>query len=245
MLLKENCSLKVKICIFVLSFIVFVNGAFAKIIIIENVPYINQVEDVDKSKILGHNACASAVAVMLLTYYGILPKHKKYPGYYIYSPYVGFRDEKGNDYSEKFAYDSDGINGGSNKVYGVHGYVTGEYGGSWQADIGNVINYLENHCLETEENSSKNIFEKIKQNIDNGYPQIVRAKIDGNGHYLLVVGYDDEREKIIVHDPYGDANKNWLNVKAGGKYISYPLDNNTASWAYVKISSVLIVKPKK
>ena len=237
--------MKVKFCIMILCVTLFGNSVFAETKIIKNVPYINQVEDVDESMILGHNACASAVAVMLLTYYDILPKHGEYPGYYIYSPYIGFTDEKGNDYSKKFAYDFDGINGGENKVYGAHGYIAVEHKGRWQAEVANVVKYLENHGLEVENAGNKDILERIKESIDNGYPQIVRAKIDGYGHYLLVVGYDDEKEKIIVHDPYGNANVDWFNTGVGGKYVSYPMNNNTASWAHVQISSLLIVKQKK
>ena len=237
--------MKVKIFILILSSILFGNNVFAETKIIENVLYINQVKDVDESMILGHNSCASAVAVMLLTHYDILPRHNEYPGYYIYSPYVWFTDEKGNDYSEKFAFDSDGVNRGENKVYGAHGYIAVENEGAWEADISNVIKYLENHGLEVENSGNKDIFERIKESIDDGYPQILRAKIDGYGHYLLVVGYDDEKEKIIVHDPYGNANVDWFNTSAGGKYVSYPMDNNTASWAHVQIISILIVKPKK
>jgi hypothetical protein len=237
--------LKVKTCILILIFVVSGNNVFARTKIIKDVPYINQVEDVDESMILGHNACAATVSVMLLTYYGILPKHEIFPGYYIYSPYIGFTDKEGNDYSQDFAYDFDGIGSRKNKVYGAHGYIVGKYEGSWQAEVGNVIKYLENNGLEGVENTSENMFEKIRRDIDKGQPLIARAKIDQNGHYLLVVGYDDEKNEIIVHDPYGNANIDWFNTKAGGKYVSYPMDNNLASWVYVKIESILEIKTKK
>jgi hypothetical protein len=45
-------------------------------------------------------------------------------------------------------------------------------------------------------------FNVIKENIDRGQPLILCGNFPAGGHYVLCVGYDDEKQTVIFDDPY-------------------------------------------
>lgn len=50
-------------------------------------------------------------------------------------------------------------------------------------------------------------FETIKSNINRQVVMMICGNFPAGGHYVLVVGYDDDDETIIYNDPYG---KQWM-----------------------------------
>lgn len=56
-------------------------------------------------------------------------------------------------------------------------------------------------------------FDIIKNNINNGIPMMICGDFPCGGHYVLIVGYDDDRNVIIFNDPYPLqwSNKNGYN----------------------------------
>lgn len=45
-------------------------------------------------------------------------------------------------------------------------------------------------------------FEIIRENINKGIPMMLCGKFPCGGHYVLAVGFDDEKKVIIFNDPY-------------------------------------------
>ncbi len=95
-----------------------------------------------------------------------------------------------------------------------------------------------------------NLFDTIKENIDAGLPLIGHAEITINSilykHYLVIIGYNTgeygTEQKVIVHDPYGDATDDWFDTEEGGESVTYPMAGNTAT-SYVEIDRVYTVHP--
>src|SRR3989339_643045 len=241
--------------------LVFIPQVNAITVTVENVPYINQVEDTDQDDFLGYNACGPTSAVMITEFHKVQPENTSgYPGWYVYNAYSSWTDKSGEDYNEEWARDWDGIDAPNtynlhfpHEVYGAHGFiVTGPGADSanpyWGTDPNQLKLYLENHGLIVSgiEDSEQSYYDIIKQNIDAGLPIIGHAKIIINsveyGHYLVIIGYDTgvngTEQNVIVHDPYGDATDDWFDTEEGGESVTYPLDGNTATshveidWAY-------------
>ena len=72
--------------------------------------------------------------------------------------------------------------------------------------------------------------QEIKSILDNGSPLMVSTMLTTSGHYVCIIGYDDEGN-WIVHDPYGLFSfKSNTYVKIGGKHgeaVKYPIDKMT------------------
>ena len=66
----------------------------------------------------------------------------------------------------------------------------------------------------------------IIQAINNGSPVMCSTMITNEGHYVLIIGYDDERKVWIVNDPYGHfsfaESKYKLIGKNSGAGVEYP-----------------------
>ncbi|MCA9960026.1 MAG: C39 family peptidase, partial [Anaerolineales bacterium] len=65
---------------------------------------------------------------------------------------------------------------------------------------GPMINILRNRGLNIFAKYSTPTFEEIKQSIDRNSPIIMGLNI---GHIVLVVGYDNTNQQVIIHDPFG------------------------------------------
>jgi hypothetical protein len=175
-------------------------------------------------------------------------------GYYVYNP-QGFVDKVGEDYSSKPSKDWDLnlVTGQWNPhwVYGAHGFITGwsDKDGNYVAYEGQMLKCLSNHGLAVPRNAivdeAAGLFPIIKQNIDAGLPLIGNGKVAGYGHYLVIVGYDTgasgAEQKVVVFDPYGDANNTW-NGTTSGKGAVYPL-NGYAGSKFVDIKKIIPVHP--
>lgn len=66
----------------------------------------------------------------------------------------------------------------------------------------------------------------IIQAINNGSPVMCSTMITNEGHFILIIGYDDERKVWIVNDPYGHysfaESKYKLIGKNSGAGVEYP-----------------------
>ena len=66
----------------------------------------------------------------------------------------------------------------------------------------------------------------IIQAINNGSPVMCSTMITKEGHYVLIIGYDDDRKVWIVNDPYGHfsfaESKYKLIGKNSGAGVEYP-----------------------
>ena len=66
----------------------------------------------------------------------------------------------------------------------------------------------------------------IIQAINNGSPVMCSTMITNEGHYIVIIGYDDERKVWIVNDPYGQfsfADSKYVKIgKGSGKNVEYP-----------------------
>ena len=59
----------------------------------------------------------------------------------------------------------------------------------------------------------------IKESIDNNLPVIVDGTYPGtHGHYILIVGYDDDNN-FICNDPYGNFNDTYKNHDEGDHVV--------------------------
>lgn len=71
----------------------------------------------------------------------------------------------------------------------------------------------------------------IKKALNSGSPIMTSTKLTSSGHYVCMVGLDEENKNFIFHDPYGrfDFYKNsYVEVKDfAGEYVSYPIDKMT------------------
>jgi C1A family cysteine protease len=65
----------------------------------------------------------------------------------------------------------------------------------------------------------------IRTELNLGYPVILSGKFTKSGHYVLIVGFDDDSKNWIVNDPYGDWNSGYVR-KGGltGKALMYSMD---------------------
>ena len=71
----------------------------------------------------------------------------------------------------------------------------------------------------------------IKKALSSGSPIMTSTKLTTSGHYVCMVGIDEENKSFIFHDPYGKFDfykNNYVEVKDfAGEYVSYPIDKMT------------------
>jgi hypothetical protein len=71
--------------------------------------------------------------------------------------------------------------------------------------------------------------EDIKHALAKGSPVMTSTRLTGDGHYICIVGWNDEEQCFIVHDPYGRFNfttGKYAEVKDGaGAFVKYKYDD--------------------
>lgn len=70
-------------------------------------------------------------------------------------------------------------------------------------------------------------FDLIKQNITKGIVMMIGGKFPCGGHYVLVVGFDEEQEKIIINDPYP---LQWPDKKGYNREMDLNLLEKVGNW---------------
>jgi hypothetical protein len=113
---------KFSLCLFSMMLLLASLSLQATVKSIPDVPYINQVEDMNKNIFLGYNACGPTTAVMMTEFYHLQPENTSgYDGYWVYNSYGSFwQDKSGNNYSVDSGKDWDLIHY-VHSIYGAHG----------------------------------------------------------------------------------------------------------------------------
>ena len=190
-----------------------------------SVPYVHQLWDTPVN-FSGDWACGPTSAAMALAYYRKLTPypitrstpyvHTNDYGYYVSSIYTAFgytfnrmqNDSRGIDYP----------------AYGGYGHTTDEgYASAWR-----IQDYLSRHgglLNEYRAITSDTSLNDIKTALNQGYLIILSTRLTNNGHIILVKGYTDDN-RLIVNDPYGNANGSSGYGKYDGGNIQY-------TWAQV------------
>ena len=76
--------------------------------------------------------------------------------------------------------------------------------------------------------------DNIKTCIDNDFPALTSARFTTGGHFVLIAGYDDEKN-FIVDDPYGDWNSNYSQGTVGnGAKLKYSIDKMSGIYTFKK-----------
>jgi uncharacterized protein YvpB len=170
-------------------------------VLVLNVPYIHQVNDLSSAD--GNWACGPTSVAMVLAYFSKLPPWQDPSAVEPPTP-------AGADSGAQFAPYVTDVYTNSGHTYSAlaadpHGkMLAGLYGTispTGLADWGRIKSVLEWHGL-----SSKNIsvsFEGIKAALDRGHPVLIGNGLTAEGHILVAVGYTDN-EQVIVNDPYGN-----------------------------------------
>jgi hypothetical protein len=68
--------------------------------------------------------------------------------------------------------------------------------------------------------------DEIYEALHSGSPVFTSTRITNDGHYICIVGWEEDTKSFIVHDPYGKfdfAKDKYTEIKDGvGAYIRYP-----------------------
>jgi hypothetical protein len=94
-----------------------------------------------------------------------------------------------------------------------------------------IESYLKKHKLEgklqVKVHPSGATLEDIKEALSFGSPIMTSTKLTDAGHYICMVGIDEEKGVFIFHDPYGRFDfktDKYAEVKdKAGEYVEYPI----------------------
>lgn len=204
-----------------------------------DIPYLNQVYD-PPGWFNGFSACGGTSAVMCLGYYGILEqwplnlskplRHRPDYSHYICEIYTY------NDYT----FDIPGKDPSGNYGYGAFGYIIQN---NWADTKGNMAKYARKHGLEStvdwDETRGKAIIE-----IDNRHPFVLLNSLTQSGHYISVIGYENDATTLIVNDPYGNKNNGYYSYYGRRVRYDWPGYNNGYSslntvWCFIYFRGAL------
>jgi len=191
------------------------------------VPYINQRWDTPDS-FGGSWACGPTSTAMALAHFGKItphpiqcssPKpHTSDYGWYVSSIYTSPTGFTFN----RMQKDSNG-----HPAYGAYGTCT-DGGGAW---AWRIQDYVKHHGMNADFYPSAT-YPLIKNAIDKGHLVVLSTQLTTAGHIILARGYDNG--KIIVNDPWGDANIH--GYTGSGHGVTY-------TWAQAKTRWCIVVRP--
>ena len=108
---------------------------------------------------------------------------------------------------------------------------SGDRKSAFQSNYKPIIEkYLKKHNVNKKAviKSSGATIEDIKKALSSGSPIMTSTKLTDAGHYICMVGIDEEKGMFIFHDPYGRfdfASNKYAEVKdLAGEYVEYPID---------------------
>lgn len=197
-----------------------------------DIPYVHQVYDTP-SWFDGYWACGATSAIMIIAYYKILPKWSLY----VTQPF-GHRTYFGRYICTVYTYNGHIFNIGSydplgGKAYGGYGFITQN---NWADTKGYMAEYFQYHGLSSYVDWSP-AWTDLTQEVDNARPFVLLNSLTSAGHYIDVVGYYDDRS-VVVNDPYGDKNQDYVNYKGKQAVYDWPGYNNGHSnlntvWCFI------------
>ena len=190
------------------------------------VPYIHQTYDTPDD-FVGSWACAPTSAVMVLAYYGRLPKDP----IWVSHPSPGHYSNYGKYISREYTYGgytfpeqhTENTSCGVATGKGAWGYI-------WKDSSSGVLKNLEKYLTlhgftvsyaHYDEHSARDL---VQQEIDNGRPLIARTLLSRYGHYVVIVGYEISANGNFlykVNDPFGE--KPYGNLCWGNYDVQQPV----------------------
>jgi len=85
--------------------------------------------------------------------------------------------------------------------------------------------------------------DNIQKIIDNNNPLIVAGKFTASGHYVMIVGYDENN--WIIDDPYGDMKSGYKNPNGSKVYYSKEQVDKIIMQSKGKVLSITAIKKTK
>ncbi len=187
--------------------------------------YFHQVYDIrpDKKDGIGGGCCGAASTIMGLIYYN---KLSPWP-ITCYSPYT-HTSLYGNYITEK--YRLYGVNYDILYIrhntlgYGIYGWI---YRNSLEDTKGHMAELIRNHGIDSPGPDWSPSFSKLQTEINNQNPIVVLNSLTNAGHYIVAVGYLNDKKVAVFNDPYGDRNNStYLKYKAIKVKYDWPGQNN-------------------
>jgi len=187
---------------FLFTLSLFIGISPASAVQIDGVPYIHQVYDTP-SDFNGSWACNATSALMCIQSYERLPIHNitcsEFNGVPEHTSPYGFYVAKEYTYNG-ITYNSVYNDASGNPARGGYGYVLRN---GWLQDLRNGIReYISNHNLTSSEKSAT-IANAIAE-IDAGHPFVLLNSLTIAGHYICVIGYENDGQTVIANDPFGN-----------------------------------------
>jgi hypothetical protein len=190
--------------------------------------YFHQVYDCRDDRYgIGSGCCGAASSLMGIMYYKILPEWGSYcssPSYHL-SRYSNYLTETYNYNNIKYdiVY---ARNDNYNPAYvgtGIYGWI---YRNHLEETRGHMAELLNNHGINSSVDWSPT-WDKVKREIDAGFPFVLLNSLTDAGHYIVWTGYVNENRTGIFNDPYGNRNySTYLRDKAIRVKYDWPGTNN-------------------
>jgi hypothetical protein len=212
-----------KFVIVVFTIICFSELIFSAIKQISDVPYIHQVYDTP-DWFNGHWACGATSAMMVISYYKILP----YWDCTVSQPYSHV-SHYGRYICEKYTFNGVTYNYGSADpngtiAYGGYGYITRN---NWADTKGYMRDYFKNHKFPDSYVDWSPSYSKLRSEIDAGRPFVLLNSLTSAGHYITIIGYFDNQYTVVSNDPYGNKNTpGYPSYDGAGARYDWPGYNN-------------------
>ncbi len=188
-----------------------------------DMPYVHQLYDTP-DWFNGSSSCGPTSAIMVIAYYGLLPKWDVWCSTSSSSP--GHWSSYGNYVCEKYRfrqvdYSYLEVMSGKN-AYGGYGYM---WTGS-EHPYTRLASYYANHGLSASLMDSPP-FSFVVSEINAGHPYTLCNTLTDAGHIIVVIGIDSANHTVIVNDPYGNKNSG-VYPSVNGKNVKYdwPSYNN-------------------
>ncbi len=180
-----------------------------------DMPYVHQLYDTP-DWFNGSSSCGPTSAIMVIAFYGLLPKWDVWCSASGSSP--GHWSSYGNYVCEKYRfrqvdYSYLEVMSGKN-AYGGYGYM---WTGS-EHPYTRLASYYTNHGLSASQMDSPP-FTLVVSEINAGHPYTLCNMLTDAGHIIVLIGVDSAKGIVTVNDPYGDKNSGYPN--ANGKNVKY------------------------
>ncbi|MBI5537494.1 MAG: C39 family peptidase [Deltaproteobacteria bacterium] len=184
-------------------------------------PYVHQVYDTPDD-FNGHWACGPTSTLMGVCRFGRLDKwpetvstptsHVSDYGAYVSRKYTAFGT----------TFDTGQGDASGKTAWGAYGWCT-EGGAAW---AWRMQDYAKKHNLNSDFDDTATL-SKIKAALDAGKVVALSTQLTSAGHIIAIKGYTAD-DKMVVNDPYGDANAGYMNY--GGEGAKYTFAQVSAKW---------------
>lgn len=201
-----------------------------------DIPYVNQRYDTP-DWFNGNSACGATSAIMCIGYYDLAEdwplwvsspyRHLSPLGNYICSIYSY------NDYTFNiWASDPNGTKG-----YGGFGHIVRNGSEAWSDTKGNMADYAKKHGLSSYVDWYPSRT-KVMNEVNAKKPFVLLNSLTRAGHYISVIGYEQDAGSVIVNDPYGNKNNGYANFYGRRSTYDWPgysngNENLNTVWCFI------------